>query len=414
MLIYLRLMVVATVSWRADARVIGAVSVAHGSSHFFQLALPPLFPIIRDEFGVGYAELGLLTGLFYAVSGVCQPLAGFAVDRWGARPVLLAGLALLALLTLGAGFAPGYAALIPLAIAGGLGNCVFHPADFSVMNARVSPGRLGRAYGAHGLAGTLGWVLSPAIGVLLTELFNWRTALTLMGAAGLVLAVALAVGGDWLDDRARQRHAGEAPATPLDWRVLFTLPVLLCFAYFAFFSSATVGLQTFSVPAFMDYYGIGHALAAQSLTAYLVGSALGIVVGAVFADRTPKHHVIAATGLASGAAILAVVLLGAVPAPALPAAMAAAGLAVGATNPSRDAIIRRATPPGSSGRVYGFVYSGLDLGSTLAPALFGWFIDHGRPAAVFAVSIVAFAIAILTVLDIGRRAPGAVARAPAE
>ena len=400
-------MVVASIPWRADARIIGAVSAAHGASHFFQLVLPPLFPVIREEFGVSYAELGLVTGLFYAVSGLGQPLMGFAVDRWGARPVLLAGLTLVALATLGVGFAPGYWSLIPLALAGGLGNSVFHPADFAVLNARVSHGRLGRAYGVHGLAGTLGWVLAPAIGVFLAELFGWRTAVAAMGVAGLAMTAILALGGDWLDDRVvrRAESATRAPESPLEWRVLFALPVLLCFAYFAFLSVAVVGLQTFSVPAFMSLYGIGHALAAQSLTAYLLGSAAGIIVGAVYADRTERHHVIAALGLLAGALLLSLVLIMPLPGIALPAVMGAAGFAVGATNPSRDAIIRRATPAGSTGRVYGFVYSGLDLGSTLAPALFGWFVDRGFPAGVFAVVVLAFLVAILTVLDIRRRAP---------
>jgi len=81
-------------SLRHDARVIGVVGFAHMMSHFFQLALPPLFPLLRAEFGTSYAVLGTLVGVYYAASGVSQFASGFAVDRFGARPLLLAGLAL--------------------------------------------------------------------------------------------------------------------------------------------------------------------------------------------------------------------------------------------------------------------------------------------------------------------------------
>ena len=83
-------------SFASDAKVIGLVGGAHALSHFFQLALPPLFPLLRDEFGVSWSLLGALMGAFYVASGVSQFAAGFAVDRFGARPVLYGGLALLA------------------------------------------------------------------------------------------------------------------------------------------------------------------------------------------------------------------------------------------------------------------------------------------------------------------------------
>ena len=110
---------------RRDARVIGVVGVAHGLSHFFQLVLPPLFPLLRAEFGVSYATLGALVSVFYVASGVCQFGAGFAVDRFGARPVLFGGLALLTGGALLAGFVPGVAWLFPLAMLMGLGGSFY-------------------------------------------------------------------------------------------------------------------------------------------------------------------------------------------------------------------------------------------------------------------------------------------------
>lgn len=404
--------------WQQDARVISAISIAHGFSHFFQLTLPPLFPAMKEEFGVGYAELGVVVSVFYGVSGMAQFAAGFVVDRLGAQRVLLAGLAVLAAATFAVAFVPGYWALLPLAVVAGLGNCVFHPADFSVLNARVDRSRMGRAYGAHGLAGNIGWVMAPIVGVALSKLLGWREAVAIMGAAGLLAAALLYVNRASIDDyRGRRRaRAEKEPVLGLD--VLTQRPVVMCFVYFFLLSTALVGLQAFSVPASMAMFGISDTLAAKSLTLFLIGSSIGIIVGAVLADRTERHHVVAACGLMCGAGFILLSVLEPVPAAyGLPILMTVAGLSVGLTGPSRDSIVRRATPPGSSGRVYGFVYSGLDLGSTLAPTAFGVLVDRGEPVLVYAVVVVSLVLAVFTVLDIRRQVAarvGAPLRTPAE
>ncbi|MBL8697435.1 MAG: MFS transporter [Alphaproteobacteria bacterium] len=394
-------------TWQGDVRVISAVSIAHGLSHFFQLTLPPLFPAMKEEFGVGYAELGMVTGLFYGVSGVCQFGAGFVVDRFGTKPVLLLGLALLAASTMAAGLAPNYWALLPLAVVAGIGNCVFHPADFAVLNARVGAQRLGRAYGAHGLAGNIGWVLAPLCGVALSKLFGWREAVVIMGAAGLGAAAILYWHRELIDDHLgeRRRKRADTPAAAASSaEVLLQRTILMCFAYFFLLSTALVGLQAFAVPASMAMFNLSDTLAAKSLTLFLVGSSVGIILGAVLADRTQRHHIVAVVGLLTGASLILLAVLEPVPAVyGLPVLMALSGFAVGTTGPSRDSIVRRATPPGSSGRIYGFVYSGLDLGSTLAPSAFGLLVDRGAPVGVYAVVIGALVMAVFSVLDVRRQ-----------
>jgi len=142
-------------------RVIGVVGGAHFVSHFFQLTLPPLFPLLRDDFGVTYIQLGLVMSLFYASSGIGQTASGFLVDHFGARRVLPAGMALVALATALAGLARSYWALVAVALLGGLGNSVFHPADYSILNATVSARRIARAYSLHQISGNAGWVIAP-------------------------------------------------------------------------------------------------------------------------------------------------------------------------------------------------------------------------------------------------------------
>ncbi|MEO8676971.1 MAG: MFS transporter, partial [Casimicrobiaceae bacterium] len=148
---------------RHDVKVIGLIGLAHGTSHFFQLVLPSMFPLLRAEFDVSFAALGALAGVFYLASGLTQFAAGFSVDRFGARPVLLGGLGLIAGGTILASLAPGILWLYPIAALMGVGNGVFHPADFAILNASVAPKRLGHAYSTHGIGGNLGYALAPLL-----------------------------------------------------------------------------------------------------------------------------------------------------------------------------------------------------------------------------------------------------------
>ena len=150
-----------TASLRDDARTIGLIGLAHGTSHFFHMLLPPLFPLFIRDFGLSYAELGLLVSTFFVVSGIGQALAGFLVDRVGARPVLFAALSCFVLAALAAATAQGYAGLMAAAALAGVGNSPFHPVDFTILNKRVSQPRLGHAFSVHGISGNLGWAVAP-------------------------------------------------------------------------------------------------------------------------------------------------------------------------------------------------------------------------------------------------------------
>jgi MFS family permease len=388
-------------TFRNDARVIGLIGSAHCLSHFFQLVLPPLFPLLKAEFDVSYATLGALVSVFYVASGVCQFGAGFAVDRFGARPVLLGGIGLLTGGALVAGLVPGIYWLFPLAAVMGLGNGVFHPADFAVLNANVNPRRLGHAYSTHGIGGSLGYALAPVVSYGLGSIIGWRQALVVLGALGFVALAALATQRHALASRP---HGVEAPRHALAGSMdLFRqTPILLCFAYFAVLTLATIGIQTFAATALNAAYAVPLALATSALTAYLLGSTAGILAGGFLAAHTGRHDRVAAAGLLAGGTLM--LLLGVAPASAAWAVplFAVTGFALGATGPSRDMIVRGATPRGASGRVYGFVYSGYDFGGTIAPVAVGALLDHYEPRALFVAVAVCLFLAIGTVLQVRR------------
>ena len=389
-------------SFRRDARVIGVIGIAHGVSHFLQLALPPLFPLLRAQFDVSWTLLGFVAGTFYVASGIVQFCAGFLVDRAGARPVLLGGMALLAFGTLAASLAPSPIWLFPCAAIMGAGNGVFHPSDFAVLNANVTPRRLGHAYSMHGVGGNLGFAIAPLVSYGLGAAFGFRVALLAMGSVGLIALGLLASQRSILVSH----RVPDAHLHTLGGSVgLFVQPaILLCLFYFIFQTTALVGLQTFLPAALNTGFGVPLVVATSIVTAYLLGSTAGIVGGGFLAVRAARHDRVAASGLLIGAALVMLVASNLVPRAFMLPVFVLAGMAVGATGPSRDLIVRNATPRGAAGRVYGFVYSGLDIGSMLGPVWFGLMLDHGLAREVIVVIGALFVVAIGTVVQVRRAA----------
>ena len=389
-------------SFRRDARVIAVVGSAHSLSHFFQLALPPLFPLLRAEFGTSYAQLGTLVGVFYAASGIAQLLAGFAVDRAGARPLLLGGLALLSGGTLLASLAPGVGWLFPVVVLMGTGNGVFHPADFAILNANIAPARLGHAYSSHAIGGNIGYVVAPMVSFALGTALGWRFALAAMGGLGFIaLGVVATQRALLVSHRAEDAHLQTLRGSIA---LFMQAPIVLCFGYFVVQAMAGIGLQTFLPTALHAGLDIPLLLATSALTAYLFGGMAGILAGGFLAARTTRHDRVAASGLFAAVVLLVAVGAGVLTPPVVLPMFATIGFAVGVTGPSRDLIVRASTPRGASGRVYGFVYGGLDVGGTVGPALFGLMLDHRHSREVFFAVALCLALAMFTVVQVRRAA----------
>ncbi|MBM3643417.1 MAG: MFS transporter [Alphaproteobacteria bacterium] len=383
---------------RRDAELIGLIGLAHGFSHLYQLAFGTMLLIARDRAGLDFAEVGTLVGLYYAVSGVFQTAAGFAVDRYGARPVLAGGLALAGIgMALVAG-ADSFTSLAVIAVIAGLGNSVFHPADFAILNASVTPSRLGRAYSVHGLGGSLGWAGAPVM-YFLVQLLGWAGAALIAAVPGLLLAAAVQFESGRIADHRKPEVAGGEPA-PASFGLFFQAPILVCLAYFVLVAANTVGVQNFAVPAWEKMFGVSQSHAALCLLVFIVGGAVGMIVGGIYADRVTRHDLIAAVGMSVAAVLTVPIAMQAIAPSMLLPLLALAGFAAGVTNPSRDMIVRGATPPGASGKVFGFVYSGLDIGSFLAPPVFGVLMHWGMPAAIFWIAITLYVVNALLVTTI--------------
>lgn len=388
---------------RKDRLTIGLVSLAHLMSHFYQLSLAPLFPLLHDAFSVSYLELGSVSTSFYLTSGVCQAFAGIVVDRYGPRPLLLAGIAAMAASIGLAGLAPSFWMLYPLAVIAGIGNSVFHPADFSLLSSQVSKGRLGRAYSVHAFCGTVGFALAPVVVGGLGAIAGWRVALVSAGVAGLVVVALLLRYYRLLAAVSERPATAAAGGGAISYARLITTPaIMMAFLYFLLTAAAGTGFQTFSTASLVEFYGISPQTAATALTAYLAGSCLGILAGGQLADRTGRHARVAVIGLLACAALILLVATGRLPFLASVVVVAIAGFAQGVTAPSRDILVKAATPPGATGKVFGFVYSGLDAGSTSAPLLFGAFLDGHAINAIFLVIALLYALSTVSVLSVNR------------
>jgi MFS transporter, FSR family, fosmidomycin resistance protein len=416
------LAVPAPVPARADYQVIGLIGLAHGTSHFFHMLLPPLFPAFIRDFGLSYSQLGLLVTVFFVISGLGQALAGFVVDRIGARPVLLGALGFFVLAALAAASANGLPGLMLAAALAGVGNCPFHPADFTILNKRVSAPRLGHAFSVHGITGNLGWAIAPVFLIGLSSATgSWRWAL--VGAALWALLVLLLL--VWqraaIDDRqgAWAHEQGAAAGAPTDRAAehpmaFLRLPsVWLCFSFFFWSTAALAAIQSFAGPALSKLYGLPPGATAFVVTGYMLCGAAGMVLGGFVVARVERLERTIALAMCAAALLLLLAASGWLPGVAAAAVVALAGFGTGLAGPSRDMLIRRAAPPGATGRVYGTVYSGLDVGFALAAPVFGWLLDHGQPAAVFHGSALALLLGVASaaVVALGTRKAGGLATA---
>ena len=431
---------------RPDADLMGLVGIAHLISHFSQLLLAPLFPWLKTEFGVSYTELAFLLTLFFGVSCAAQAVSGFWVDRHGPRPILFAGLALLGAAAFGYAISTSYWMLAAFAIVGGVGNGVFHPVNYTLLNRKISAHRLGHAYSVHGITGSLGWALAPAMMVALTYAYSWRAAVAAAGVLTLAVLAVLVLNRRklLLPDAAKSQavdagtDAGAGPdantgvnsnalstpartgarvaarvaapvAAPIAAASSFAFlripAVWMCFSFFFWYAAALSVVQAFAPEAARQLHNVPVALVALCLTVYMLLSAGGMVLGGFLAADPSRCERIVGASFAVAAAVAVLLALGKFDqwgSWVVPALFGVMGFASGIAGPSRDLLVKRSTPANASGRVYGVVYAGLDIGQAAAPLLFGLLMDNGQYRSVLLGLAVLQTVLIVSAFNVRR------------
>jgi FSR family fosmidomycin resistance protein-like MFS transporter len=385
---------------RRDRRVTSLIGVSHGASHFYQLALPPLFVLINAAEGFSFAALGTLTGAFYVASAVCQPMSGFLVDRFGARVVLLAGLAMMAGSTALMGMLPLYPVLFALSVIAGIGNSVFHPCDYSIMNATISEGRIARAFSYHMFGGYIGYVAAPVSMTAIGAVFGWQIAIILAGATGLGLFALLWGGSRDFRDSTHERAESGATQESLGSSItaLMSAPVILCWAFFFVVAMGQMGMMTFTPTLLKEIYSFDLRTGGAFVSVMIFAVMIGVLCGGYLADHVRKPDIIVTIGYVIATFLVAAVWYLNLASWQLYGIFAVIGFMYGVAFPSRELLVRAATPKGASGRVFGFVYSGMDFGAAITPILFGWFVDTGIPRTAFLCVAILWALSIVVML----------------
>lgn len=393
--------------------LLAQISCAHLVSHFHMMVLPVLIPLLSTERDISFVELGFALSVFNIVSACVQTPIGFAVDRIGARRTLIAGLTLGSLCFMSLGLTPHYVWLLIAMGMAGVANAVYHPSDYALLSRGIDEKRMGRAFSIHTFSGFLGNAITPAILLAVSAWLGTNAAFIVSGLVGLAVVLVLLA---HRDEPVRHKDvAHKAGATPAKAgaRALFTLPIMALLVLFLLLNLSTNSIQNFSVTAFVTGYNLPLSEANAVLTAFLFASAFGVLAGGALADKTQRHGLVATGALAITAVLVAIVAIYPLPALVLVPLLAAAGFLSGMIAPSRDMLVRAASPKGAEGRVFGIVSTGFNIGGAAGPVLFGWLLDNGYPHAIFwsAVLFMLFTAAITLVQEMRaskRRAAAAV------
>ena len=393
----------ADVGWQRDAKVISIVAIAHFVSHVYIMLLPPIFLLVKDHFNASYAQIAFAITIYNVMSALLQTPAGFLVDKIGARVMLTAGLILSGVAICVAALLPGYwFFLIGYALLG-VANTVYHPADYSILSATIDGKRMGKAFSVHTFAGYLGSGVTPAMVVAAVAIWGWNGGFLVAAVLSFAAAILLMVTGSVLPRAPRRSAAAARTGNEVGWKLLLSGPILRNLLFFFCLAMANGGIQTFAVVSLGAIHGTSAEVANIGLSGFLLFSAAGVLLGGIIADRTPHHERVAAIGFACTSTMA--VLLGWVdmPSAVLIFVMSLGGLLNGMIQPSRDMMVRAVTPPGSFGKVFGFVTTGFNLGGMVGPLIYAWLMDHGQPRMIYAIVVVFILLALVTAMT--RRKP---------
>jgi MFS family permease len=394
---------------RKERKIINLVSAAHFFSHLYLLALPPLFLTIKEDLNVTFTQLGMVISVYAVGSFVGQYPMGVFADKYGPKWLLIYGMLTVSCAFILMGLIPVYWIMVGLALLAGLGDSVFHPANFVVLTASVVPERSGRAYAFHAFAGFAGFATAPIVVDAFRVFWNWNFALIFVGCLGIIMTLVLISNKNLLNN--------EEIKTPLDTvssrtknsnQIMGVLefikfpPIVILFFFYVAVALAGSGIQQFSSSALPVLYAVDISAANQVLFFYMVAIALGILAGGYIADKVTRLDMVASIGYLIGSLMICIVALQFLSFTLVSIALVVAGFMMGIVMPSRDVLVRAVTPKGNAGKAFGFVNSGFGFAGIIGPLIFGSIMDSGQITWIYYGAAIFMGLTIITALAAGR------------
>jgi MFS transporter, FSR family, fosmidomycin resistance protein len=372
---------------RDERRAAGVACSAHALHDGYSSLIYIMLPVWQKEFGLGYAELGLLRGLFSGTMASFQIPSGLIAERVGTAPVLALGTALVGTGYCLAGASAGFGLLVVALFVGGLGASAQHPLASSLMARAFAGPRSMKALGTYNFAGDVGKMIVPAAASLLLIAMSWRPALALLGGLGLLAAVAIFVltpryGAETPSHAAQQHAAGSAAP-----RHRFAFPVLLSIGMLD--SATRMGFLVF-LPFVLTAKGASLPTVGLALTLVFTGGAVGKLVCGFLGARIGAIPTVWLTEGATAVGIAALLPLGLASALVL---LPFIGVALNGTSSVLYGSVPDLVEPARRARALSVFYTGTIGADAVAPAIYGVAGDaFGVPTALIGIA----AIVLLT------------------
>src|SRR5271156_89334 len=264
---------------RRAASIAGAAHALHdGYTDLIYIMLP----LWQAEFGLTYAALGALRGVFVGAMASCQIPAGFVSERFGAGAVLAVGTALAGLGYCLAGVSTGFAMLLGALLIGGIGSSTQHPVASALVARAFAGPRSLKALGTYNFSGDLGKMTLPATLSLMLLVMAWRPALAILGGVGIAVAVVIYIAAPRSQHGIVAHPQGDAPAVRAHRREPFGFPVLVSIGVID--SATRMGFLLF-LPFVLRDKGASEQTIGLAMTLVFAGGAAGKLACAFIGAR---------------------------------------------------------------------------------------------------------------------------------
>jgi FSR family fosmidomycin resistance protein-like MFS transporter len=374
----------AAVVKRDERRAAGVACGAHALHDGYTDLIYVMLPVWQKEFGLGYAELGLLRGLFSGTMAGFQIPAGLVAERIGAVAVLALGTALAGAGYCLAGASAGFGLLAVALFVGGLGASTQHPLASALMARAFAGPRSMKALGTYNFAGDIGKMTVPAALALLLLVMPWRPALALIGALGMLAAAAIfLLMPRYGAEPAAIPATSDAVTTVRGVRHRFAFPVLLSIGMLD--SATRMGFLLF-LPFVLTAKGAGLPTVGLALTLVFAGGAAGKLVCAFIGARIGA---VATVWLTEGLTAVAIVALLPLPLEAAMLLLPVIGIALNGTSSVLYGSVPDLVTPERRQRAFSVFYTGTIGAGAGAPILYGVLGDAlGAPTTLMIVAAV--------------------------